>query len=142
MSDTITPSPAAAFSTESFSDAEKADIRRFSGYPPYGGEGNTGFQGWRFYQVYGLVEFRMNNLAPAEYQNIRYRLTFLYLREAEIEGAGANLDTDKASVWTHNRAEVAHRTGLFNQGRRALCTLLGVPPGPDLVAWGGGAIVI
>ena len=46
-------------------DAEKTDIRRYCGYPPYG-SAPAGFQTWRFYQVYGLLEFRMNNLSQAE----------------------------------------------------------------------------
>ena len=131
MSGTITTSPAAAYSTASLLDAEKADIRRFCGYPPYGA-GAAGFSGWRFFQAYGLAEFRMNNMAPAEYANIRYILAQLYTLEAAVWGAGANLDTDQAAVWKHNRDEIAHREGLFSLHRRRLCSLLGVPPGPDL----------
>ena len=35
-------------------DPEKTDVRRFCGYPAYGA-GVDGFDGWRFYQVYGLL---------------------------------------------------------------------------------------
>jgi len=48
-----------------FTDEEKTDIRRFCGYPAYGA-GAAGFQSWRFYQAYGTLEFRMNNLSSAE----------------------------------------------------------------------------
>jgi hypothetical protein len=34
----------------SFQDGEKTDIRRFCGYPAYGGT-PAGFQNWRFYQA-------------------------------------------------------------------------------------------
>ena len=47
-------------------------------------------------------------------------------------GAGANLDTDQAAVWKHNRDEVAHREGLLALHRRRLAQALGVPPGPNL----------
>ena len=49
----------------SLTDTEKTDVRRFCGYPAYGA-GAAGFQNWRFYQAYGLLEFRINNLADAE----------------------------------------------------------------------------
>ena len=42
-----------------FTDAEKTDIRRHCGYPAYGA-GAAGFQAWRFYQAYGLLEYRIN----------------------------------------------------------------------------------
>jgi hypothetical protein len=131
MSGVITPSPAAAYSTAPFSDAEKVDIRRFCGYPAYGGT-PSGFQSWRYFQVYGLLEFRLNNLAPAEAQTVRYYVGTLYGLESGVPGAGANLDTDQAAVWRHNQAEVRDRTALFDDWRRRLCGFLGLPPGPDL----------
>jgi hypothetical protein len=132
MSGTITPSPAAGYSTASFSDAEKADIRRFCGYPTYG-QGAAGFQGWRYFTEYGLLEFRMNNLAPAELQNVRYLITQLYTLESAVWGASANLDTDQAAVWKHNKQEVADRERLLRLHRGRLCAFMGVPPGPDLI---------
>lgn len=134
MSGTVT-SPAAAFSSASLADAEKADIRRFCGYPPYG-VGPAGFQGWRFFQAYGLLEFRMNNLAPAELQNARWRLSVLYAIEQALDAASGNLDTDAAAVWTHNKDEVRDRMVHFDNRRRSLCLAVGVPPGPDLGAAG------
>lgn len=133
MSGTITPSPAAGYSTALFSDAEKADIRRFCGYPAYGGT-PSGFQSWRYFQVYGLLEFRLSNLAPAESQTVRYYISTLYGLESAVPGASGNLDTDQAAVWKHNKDEVRDRAGLFDNWRRRLCGFLGLPPGPDLAS--------
>jgi len=114
-----------------FSDAEKADIRRFCGYPAYG-KANSGMQNWRFFQVYGLLEFRMNNLSDAEAAVVRRYLGTLTVLELAVPRAGDNLDTDQAAVWTRNQAEVRDRTRLFDDWRRRLCGFFGVPPGPAL----------
>ena len=118
-------------STAPFTDAEKADIRRFCGYPPYG-TGAIGFQGWRFFQAYGLLEFRMNNFAPAEFQVVRQFLAQIYILESAIPGAGANLGTKQAAVWERNPREVADRQALMDSWRRGLCNSCGVPAGPQL----------
>jgi hypothetical protein len=124
----------------SFTDAEKVDVRRFMGYQAYGA-GPSGFQGWRFFQAYGLVEFRLNNMAPAEESVVRTTyLANLYTLETAIVSASANLDTDQAAVWKHNRNEVADRARLFDSWRRRLCQFLGVPPG-DALACGTDLIV-
>jgi hypothetical protein len=62
-----------------FTDSEKTDIRRFCGYPAYGA-GAAGFSNWRFYQVFGLLEYRLTNLAPAEESVVRRYLVQLSLR--------------------------------------------------------------
>jgi hypothetical protein len=123
-----------------FSDAEKTHIRRFCGYPAYGA-GAAGFQGWRFFQVYGLMEYRLNNLAPAEEQVVRGYLTTLYALEAAVPQAGGNLDTDQASVWTRNADEVRDRRDLFDDWRRRLCGFLGLPAGPSLATAGVTLVV-
>ncbi len=114
-----------------FTDAEKADIRRFCGYPAYGA-GASGFQGWRFFQSYGELEYRMNNLAAAEYQVVRQYLASLYVLEAAVPAAGGNLDTDQAAIWTHNKNEVADRLRLMATWQTRLTAFLGVPFGPAL----------
>ena len=114
-----------------FTDAEKTDIRRFCGYPAYG-MGAAGFQGWRFFQAYGLLEYRLNNLAPAEEQVVRGYLGNLHPLENAIPQAAGNLDTYQAAVWTRNAEEVRDRQGLFDDWRRRLCGFLGLPPGPAL----------
>jgi hypothetical protein len=123
-----------------FTDAEKTDIRRFCGYPAYGA-GAAGFQGWRFFQAYGLLEYRLNNLAPGEEQVVRGYLDNLRPLESAIPQAGSNLDTDQAAVWTRNTGEVRDRQALFDDWRRRLCGFLGVPPGSGLAA-GGIALVV
>ncbi|MBS0558436.1 MAG: hypothetical protein JSR21_00095 [Proteobacteria bacterium] len=123
-----------------FLDSEKADIRRFCGYPAYGAS-PQGFQGWRFYQAFGLLEYRMNNLSPDEEAVVRRYLANLGVLEAAIPMAAQNLDTDQAAVWTHNREEVAHRTSLFDDWRRRLCAFFGLPAGPGLAS-GGLTLVV
>jgi hypothetical protein len=112
-----------------FSDTEKTDIRRFCGYPAYGA-GPWGFQGWRFFQAYGLLEYRLNNLSPAEEAVCRTYLGTLRGLEAAVPQAGQNLDTDQAAVWSRNQDEVRDRFALFDEWRRRLCSFLGVPQGP------------
>lgn len=115
-----------------FTEAEKVDVRRFCGYPAFG-VGPSGFQGWRFWQSYGLLEFRLNNMDPAEEGVVRtVYLANLSGLEAAILGAGANLDTDKAGSWTRNKSEVGDRDRLFSNWRRKLCAFLGIPVGDEL----------
>jgi hypothetical protein len=118
-----------------FLDSEKTDIRRFCGYPAYGGT-PAGFQNWRFYQAYGLLEFRMNNLSAEEETVVRRYLANLNVLETAIPMSGQNLDTDQAAVWTHNRDEVAQRSALLDDWRRRLCAFFGLPPGPGLASPG------
>lgn len=55
-------------------EAIKADVRRHLGYPaiglyrlsPGGGTLGSAAAGWRFFQAYGLLEYRMNGLQPGE----------------------------------------------------------------------------
>jgi len=116
----------------SFSDSEKVAVRRHCGYPAYGA-GSSGFQGWRFFQAYGLLEYRLNNMSAEEESVVRATyLANLTTLETAIVGASANLDTAKAAVWEWNSNEVRDRTALFDQWRRKLCGFLGVPPGPEL----------
>lgn len=114
-----------------FTDAERTDIRRFCGYPAYGAA-PTGFQTWRFYQAYGLLEFRINNVSDTEAGVVRRYLSTLTVLESAIPRASDNLDTDQAAVWTRNRDEPKDRAKLFDDWRRRLCGFFGIPPGPAL----------
>lgn len=114
-----------------FTAAQAADIRRFCGYPAYGA-GPAGFQGWRFFTAYGLLEFRINNLSPEEESVVTNYLGTLNQLEAAVTEAGNRLDTAQASVWTRNPSELRERTALFDDWRRRLCGFLGLPPGPAL----------
>lgn len=122
-------------------DAEKTDTRRFCGYPAYG-VGAAGFQGWRFYQAYGLLEFRMNNLSDAEIAVLRRQLGTLLTLETAIPTSGDNLDTDTASVWKRNPNEANDRAALFDDWRRRLCGFLGLPPGPALASGSSVTLVV
>jgi hypothetical protein len=124
-----------------FTDAEKTDIRRFCGYPVFGGQPVQAF-GHRFYQHYGTLEFRINNLQAGEEAVIRTTyLANLQQLETDIVGARSNLDTAAAAVWTHNKNEVRDREALFDGWCRRLCGFLGIPPGPAL-GDGGLSLVV
>jgi hypothetical protein len=123
-----------------FTDAQKADIRRFCGYPAYGA-GAAGFNSWRFFQAYGTLEYRLNNLAPAEIAVTLQYLSTLATLEAAIPPTSANLDTESAAAWTHNENETRDRTVLFDSWRRRLCGFLGIPPGPALANAGVTLVV-
>jgi len=112
-------------------DIEKTDVRRFCGYPAYGA-GQPGAMGWRFYQAYGAMEYRLNNLAPSEESVLRNHLATLRTFEAAIPAAAENLDTAAAAVWTHSATELQDRQRLEQDWGRRLCAFLGLPPGPGL----------
>jgi hypothetical protein len=113
------------------SDAEKVDIRRFCGYPAYG-SAPAGMQSWRYFQVYGLLEFRLNNLSPSEIAVARRYLGTLLTLEVAVPAASDNLDTDQASMWTRNKEELSDRIRLLDEWRRRLSGFLGVSAGPAL----------
>ena len=98
-------------------------------------------QSWRFFQVYGLVEFRINNLSHIETGLVRRYLTTLSTLEASIPDAASHLDTDEASVWTRNKTEVSDRLFLFDEWRRRLCGFIGIPAGPYLTSRAGALVV-
>ncbi len=125
----------------SLTDAEKTDARRFCGYPAYGA-GTAGFQNWRFYQAYGLLEFRLDNLANAELAVLRRYLETLCGLEVAVPRAAENLDTDQAAIWTRNRSEAQDRAALFDDWRRRLCGFLGIPAGPALASGGSLTLVV
>jgi hypothetical protein len=122
------------------SDAEKTDVRRFCGYSAYGAI-PAGFDDWRFFQTYGLLEFRMNNLSDAESTVVRRYLGTLLALEIAVPRSAENLDTDAASVWTRNRTEPWDRLRLLDAWRGRLCGFLGVPPGPGLPGSGVTLVV-
>ena len=115
------------------SDAERTDARRFMGYPVFG-TGPGGNLGDRFYQAFGLVEYRLGALSDAELVVTRRYLGTLQVLEMAIPGVAAGLDTESAAGWRRNPAELAERGRLFDDWRRRLCVFLGVPPGPGLQA--------
>jgi hypothetical protein len=113
------------------SDQQKIDTRRHCGYPAYGGTA-AGFSSWRFFQIYGLLEYRINNLADGEVNVVQNYLQTLAGLEVAIPRAADNLDTDQAAVWSRNQNEYRDRERLFDGWRIRLCAFLGIPPGPGL----------
>ena len=117
--------------------AQIVDCRRYMGYSV---AGDTVSNQYRepVYSNTGesllSLEYRLAHLsAEEEAVVINKFLANLLLREAEIQSAADNLDTDQAAVWKHNKSEVSDRKELFNYLRRDLCSFLGFPPGPSLM---------
>ncbi|MDE1998577.1 MAG: hypothetical protein KGI52_06595 [Burkholderiales bacterium] len=120
-----------------FTDAQKVDIRRFCGYPAYG-DGNTVFPAPWIYSQYLALEYRLNHLSAEEGAVVvNTYLANLTTLESAIPLTSANLDTDQAAVWKHNKRELQDRDALFGNWRRKLCGFLGIPPGPGLTQSGG-----
>jgi hypothetical protein len=112
-------------------DNEKIETRRHCGYPAYGGT-PSGFSSWLYYQVYGLLEYRMSNLAEGEVGVVRRYLGTLAALEAAIPHVSENLDTNQAAVWSRNQNELKDREQLYDGWRVRLCAFFGLPPGPGL----------
>lgn len=127
----------------SFTNAEKVDLRRYCGYGLYGMGQPTPASGYRFSTQYGVLEYKLNTLGNEEEAVVRTTyLANLATLESAVVGAGANLDTDQAAVWVHNKNEVQDRMGLFNRWRRELCAFLGISPGPALGAGGNSVALV
>ncbi|WP_240906371.1 hypothetical protein [Komagataeibacter xylinus] len=132
--------PAAAITAASMpdtalTDTERAQARRYMGYPAMG-SADSGRQSWRFFRVYGFNEWRLGHLSPAECAQARAFMAQCQMLESAVMAAGSNLDTDRAAVWTRNRTEVTDRFTLYTRWRVQLCNFMGVPPGPGLRAVG------
>jgi hypothetical protein len=119
-------------------DQQKADCRRWMGYPAVGANHATDASrdfsyGWTLPGTWETLTSILDNLRPEnEATLVNVYLTNLATLEAAIYGASANLDTASAGPWTWNRNEVGDRVGLYNKCRREMCAFLGLPPGPGL----------
>jgi hypothetical protein len=120
-----------------FTDAQCVDIRRFCGYPARA-DGNVLFPAPWVNIQYLALEYRLQHMSQSEGAVLVTYLTTLNALELAVVGAGANLDTDQAAVWKHNKTEVADRMQLFDAWRRRLCAFMGITPGPAFVTSGGG----
>lgn len=119
------------FTPYTFTDAQLVDIRRFAGYPALG-DGDVVFPYPWMLRTYLALEYRLQHISASEGAVVvNTYLTNLYTLESAIPASSANLDTDQAAVWTHNKNEVRDRDALFDSWRRRLCNFLGVPPGPN-----------
>lgn len=114
-----------------FAEADRVDIRRYAGYPPYGTGVVVFPEPWVF-RYYLAMETRLNNLVSAEAAVVQSYLVQLRQLEVAVPAAAENLDTDRAAVWTHNQHEVRDRMALYRGWRLELCNVLGIPPGPHL----------
>lgn len=124
---------------------QQADVRRFAGYPMLGDtvtdDSRDFAYGWVSPGVWQTLTHRLASMRPEEeVVLITTYLTPLATLESAIYGAGDNLDTDQAAVWTHNKNEVADRTRLFDQWRRRMCYFIGIAPGPSL--GNGGTMIV
>lgn len=118
-------------------DAQITDVRRYAGFQLAGTTQQLSADNDITYLVFGtrqmsLIE-RLSNLSASEESVlINTYLTNLNALESAIVAAAANLDTDSAAVWTHNKNEVQDRERLFDSWRRRMCAFLGFAPGPGL----------
>jgi hypothetical protein len=117
---------------------QQADVRRFAGYPSLGVDtpvNDSQDFAYSFVSagVWQTLNHRLNNM-PAEVEStlISVYINNLTALESAIVAAGANLDTDKAAVWSRNKSEVADRSKLFDGWRRRMCAFIGIKPGPTL----------
>lgn len=117
-------------------DAQITDVRRYAGYqlagtPPLTSNNDLAYLVVGMRQM-SLIE-RLNSLSASEEAVLTTTyLTNLNALEAAIVTAGANLDTDEAAVWKHNKQEVQDRERLFDSWRRRMCAFLGFAPGPGI----------
>lgn len=126
--------------------AQMTDVRRHMGYAAVGTTmqinasqdvvyGNFGMQVMSLYQ-------RLTTLtADEEAVLINTYLTNLATLETAIIGVSANLDTDEAAVWKHNKQERQDREALFSSWRVKMCDFLGFAPGPGLRSSGNVSLV-
>jgi hypothetical protein len=126
-------------------EQQAVDVRRYMGYPV----ANTSPLTNQSDDVYGYFGMRVISLfqrlillsASEEAVVVSNFLSNLAELEADIYGVRVNLDTDKAAVWTHNKAELRDRRALYSVTRRELCAFLGFEPGPGLGCGGGAKLV-
>lgn len=112
---------------------QKADARRFAGYPHIGDtplDDTRDFAySWVSPGVIQTLEHRLNNMSSDEESIlINKYLTVLNDLEDAVVSATDNLDTDQAAVWVHNKNEVADRASLFKRKRMDMCQFLGIKP--------------
>ncbi len=100
------------------------------------GDGNAGEQGYRFFQAYGFLEFRMTNATDNELTQIRQYLTYLATLEAAIPALMAQQAISQAAVAKFNPSAVRDSANLYNWQRRELCSFIGIPPGAGLGSGG------
>jgi len=120
-------------------EQQKVDIRRHCGFPVFGlGVGTTPPTfGYRYYEWYLILEYRLNNLAQDEANTlINDYVKNCNCLEQAILGASNNLDTSQAAVWYHNKNEVSDRFKLYKLWCDRLIEFLGVNTPSKLLSIG------
>lgn len=124
----LNPYASAPWQTTPFTDEETASIRYYAGYTATTEAFGYAFDGTSL----PTLDYICSQMLAANQVTLRAMLVTLASLEQAIDSAGANLDTDQASVWIHNKNEVGDRVSLFNNKRRRMCAFLGVIPGQYL----------
>jgi hypothetical protein len=125
-----------------FTDDQKVQIRKYAGYPAFGGVPIPNF-GFRFFQAYGDLEFRLVNLAAdEEAEVINNFLPKLTLLESDIYGVRDNSDTSQAAVWYRNKFELRERIANYTHWRKWLCNFIGCQIGPNILTDVGYRIMV
>ncbi len=125
-----------------FTAAQLVDLRRFLGYSLYGAAPSP-LNGYRFFVAYGTMEYRLQNCSAEENAVVvNNYLANLNGLEQAIVNASANLDTERAAVWYHNKNEVGDRVGLFNMWRQRLADFLGLPLGDNMRSRHSAGLVV
>ncbi len=118
-------------------DTQKVALRKYMGYPAYGGAPDGGWNGFRYFEHYGVMEYRFNTMTVEEFADItKIHLPRLVAFEAAIFGVTDNLDEDTVAVISRNKTELADRVRLYTWARVELCNFLGLPFGPGLKVGG------
>lgn len=116
-----------------FTNAQKIQIRKYCGYPLLGGVPIPNF-GFRFFQAYGDLEFRLINMAPEEeFEVISNYLVKLPQLETDVFNVRLNSDTAQAAVWYRNAKELKERESNYDKWRKWLCDFMGCQYGPYLM---------
>jgi hypothetical protein len=122
------------YETTPLTDTQKTDARRFMGYGFAGL--NSSFSVYRFFEIDGLMEWRLSNCTDTEIAVIIALLATLNAQEQALFGSTANLTIDTVGPFKHNANEIRDRNALHNLTRRKLCGCFGLPAGPDLAGSG------
>lgn len=147
-------------------DEQKVDVRRHLRYGPVGVLPDGGsFISYRFFVWHGQLEFRMNNMAPAEELRItggtdplaptdpsftdptsgkvlQGYLPICNWLEGQIGLATDNYDIDKAGDYSARKNETSLRVGLYDWWCQRLAQFMLVPINPSrITAPNGGALV-
>lgn len=110
-----------------FTASETVALRKFCGY------GVKTAASLNMQDMFGKLNLILGSLTTEEEAEVRTNyLVKLQTLEDGILLAADNADTDEASVWKHNKNELADRAGIYTNLRRRLCDYLGIDPGTGL----------